>query len=63
MTWYDTLGQKITTTIVVNVGFIEDDVTARYHDPVGISIRKGKEFELIPCCQYCKNAFLTTDGV
>ena len=75
------LGQKITTTIVVNVGCIEDDimnenatcgtekpqhrkgatvdetpVTAkRYHDPVGISIRKGKEVELIPCCQYCKN--------
>ena len=49
------LGQKITTTIVVNVGCIEDDVTVRYQDPVGISIRKGKELELIPCCQYCKN--------
>ena len=75
------LGKKITTTIVVNVGCIEDNimnknatcgtekpqqrkgatvdetpVTAkRYHDPVGISIRKGKELELIPHCQYCKN--------
>jgi hypothetical protein len=48
------LGQKITTTIVVNVGCVEDDVTD--HDPVGISVRKGKEMELrIPCCQYCKN--------
>ncbi len=34
----------------------ETSVTAkRYHDSVGISIRKGKEFELIPHCQYCKN--------
>jgi hypothetical protein len=75
------LWQKITTTIVVNVGCIEDNimnknatcgtekpqqrkgatvdetpVTAKcYHDPVGISIRKGKELELIPHCQYCKN--------
>ena len=48
------LGQKITTTIVVNVGCMEDD-TKRYDDPVGISIRKGKEFEPIPRCQYCKN--------
>ena len=48
------LGQKITMTIVVNVGCVEDDVTD--HDPVGISVRKGKEMELrIPCCQYCKN--------
>ncbi len=42
------LGQKITTTIVVNVGCMEDD-------PVGISIRKGRELEWIPRCQYCKN--------
>jgi len=48
------LGQKITTTIVVNVGCVEDD-TKRYHDPVGISIRKGKEYDPIPRCQYCKN--------
>ena len=35
-------------------GCVEDDVTD--HDPVGISVRKGKEMELrIPCCQYCKN--------
>ena len=34
----------------------ETPVTAkRYHDPVGISIRKGKELETIPRCQYCKN--------
>ncbi len=25
------------------------------HDPVGMSIRKGKELELITRCQYCKN--------
>jgi len=42
------LGQKITTTIVVNVGCMEDD-------PVGITIRKGTELEPIPHCQYCKN--------
>ena len=39
---------------MVNVGCMEDD-TKRYDDPVGISIRKGKEFEPIPRCQYCKN--------
>jgi hypothetical protein len=33
---------------------MEDD-TKRYHDPVGISIRKGKEFEPKPRCQYFKN--------
>ena len=71
------LGQKITTTIVVNVGCIEDDImnenatcgtekpqhrkgatldeTPVTADPVGISIRKGKELEPIPHCQYCKN--------
>jgi hypothetical protein len=27
----------------------------RYHDPVGISIRKGKEFGPVPLCQHCKN--------
>jgi hypothetical protein len=27
----------------------------RYHDPVGISIRQGKEFGPIPICPYCKN--------
>ncbi len=43
------LGQKITTTIVVNVGCIEDD-------PVGISIRKGRELEPKPRCQYCNNS-------
>ena len=43
------LGQKITTTIVVNVGCIEDD-------SVGKSIRKGRELEPTPCCQYCKNS-------
>ena len=48
------LGQKITTTIVVNIGCVEDDVTD--HDPVGISVRKGKDMEMrTPCCQYCKN--------
>jgi len=52
--YYFELGQKITTTIVVNVGCMEDD-TKLYHDPVGISIRKGKELELIPHCQYRKN--------
>jgi hypothetical protein len=26
-----------------------------YHDPVGISIRKGKKLGPIPHCQYCKN--------
>jgi hypothetical protein len=31
-------------------------VTAkRYQDPVGLSIRKGKELGPIPRCQYCKN--------
>ncbi len=57
------LGQKITTTIVVNVGNVEDD-TKHDHDPVGISIRKGKELEPIPRCQYCKNGnnrFILTD--
>ena len=51
------LGKKITSTIVVNVGFFEDDVTAHNDDdPVGISIRKGKQLDLqTPCCQYCKN--------
>ncbi len=34
----------------------ETPVTAKcYHDQVGISIRKGKELEPIPGCQYCKN--------
>ena len=27
----------------------------RYHDPVGISIRQGKEFGPIPTCPYCNN--------
>lgn len=49
------LGQKITTTMVVNVGCVDDDVPARYHDPVGISIRKGGKLEPISRCQYCKN--------
>ncbi len=75
------LRQKITTTIVVNVGWIEDDIINEnatcgtekpperigatgdetpatgecYHDPVGISVRKGKDLELIPRCKYCKN--------
>ena len=48
------LGQKITTTIVVNIGCVEDD-TKRYQDSVGISIRQGTESEPIPICQYCKN--------
>ncbi len=26
-----------------------------YHDPVGISVRKGKNLELIQRCKYCKN--------
>ena len=25
------------------------------HDPVGISVRKGKDLELIQRCKYCKN--------
>ena len=34
----------------------ETPVTAkRYHDPVGISIRKGKELGPIPICPYCKS--------
>jgi hypothetical protein len=83
------LGQKITTTIVVNVGCIEDNIMNEnatcgtenpperigatvdetpatgecYPDPVGISIRKGKDLELIPCCKYCKNGIPQTDGV
>jgi len=69
------LGNKITTTIVVNVGCIEDDimndnttcgtekppeiigatVDATVQDPVGISVRKGRNLELIQRCKYCKN--------
>ena len=57
---------SIDTTNVVNVGCMVDkakrnddgcmeDKAKQNDDPVGISIRKGKEFEPIKSCQYCKN--------
>ena len=57
---------SIDTTNVVNVGCMVDkakrnddgcmeDKAKQNDDPVGISIRKGKEFEPIQSCQYCKN--------
>ncbi len=47
------LGQNITTTMVVNIECVDYDVPAQKHD--GISIRKGKQLEPIPRCQYFKN--------